>query len=85
MEAFKERVNYCVKLSQEHLYDSPPVDDKHYITFEKYVPERHDAVRHTMQMPHPEERVVNLGPTWVERGTFKALSRPPTPDSETES
>lgn len=75
----------CIKKSHLHLYDTPQTHDKHYIIFEKYLPEKHDSVRKTIFSPCQEERVVKSGITWVEAGSFKPLSRPPSPDSESES
>ncbi|KAK9686786.1 Ubiquitin-conjugating enzyme [Popillia japonica] len=73
---FKEKVKECVTYTQDHLYDPSPVDDKHYITFEKYIPSIHDSVRATM-MTHEshEERIRASGYSWVSPGSFKPLSK----------
>ncbi|KAI4466426.1 sodium/potassium/calcium exchanger [Holotrichia oblita] len=72
---FKEKVKECVKYTQDHLYDPSPVDDKHYITFEKYIPSIHDSVRATMMTQSHEERIRASGYSWVSPGSFKPLSK----------
>jgi hypothetical protein len=47
-EAFHENVKLCVKASQEQVYDPPPTDDDHYITFEPYDHELHGPIRESI-------------------------------------
>lgn len=82
LDAFKERVKNCVKKSRDELYTPPPTNDKHYITFEKYTPELHDAVKLLMIDEINENRPASLGHSWVSPGSFKPLSRAPTPSPE---
>ncbi|KAB0797644.1 hypothetical protein PPYR_08637 [Photinus pyralis] len=79
LDTFKERVKECVKKSQEQLYTPPPTNDKHYITFEKYTPKVHDEVKVLMLDEANESRLPTVGHSWVSPGSFKPLSRAPTP------
>lgn len=83
-EAFNEKVRTCVKLSQHRLYDNPPTDDKHYIVFEKYSPDKHDTIRASV-LAQKEARPLKEGHSWVSPGAFKPLTRPQTPPSENDS
>lgn len=44
-EAFRDRVKKCVRESLNRVYDPPPVDDPHYITFSPYVGELYDSIK----------------------------------------
>ncbi|KAJ8979021.1 hypothetical protein NQ317_003124 [Molorchus minor] len=81
VNTFKSNAQELVKLSREHLYDEPPTEDKHYITFERYVPEIHNKVRTSMMTFH-EEQISKVGHSWVLPGSYKSLTRPSTPPSE---
>lgn len=84
-KTYKEKIVSLVKKSQEHVYDAPPTDDKHYITFEPYNRAIHDPVRATMLNQQIEEKPKVVGHSWVSGGSFKPLSRPPSPISESET
>lgn len=84
-KAFKEKISALVKKSQEHLYDPPPTEDKHYITFEAYEPAKHDPIKTAMLNQPVEEKPKVVGRSWVAHGSFKPLSRAPSPSSESES
>lgn len=75
----------CIKTSQNSLYENPPTNDKHYIVFERYLPEKHDTVRNTILSQPTSDRPLKIGHSWVSPGTFKPLTRPPTPESESET
>ncbi|KAF5281264.1 hypothetical protein FQA39_LY05150 [Lamprigera yunnana] len=79
IDTFKEKVKQCVKKSKAQLYDLPPTDDKHYITFEEYNPEVHDAVKSSMIKEMKVNQREAIGHSWVSLGSFKPLSRPPSP------
>ncbi|KAF5277748.1 hypothetical protein FQR65_LT03728 [Abscondita terminalis] len=81
-EAFQERVKGSVKKSQDELYNPPPNNDKHYITFEEYNPQIHDPVRTRMIEEHQTNQRGIVGYSWVSPGSFKPLSRPPSPSTE---
>jgi ubiquitin-protein ligase len=83
-EAFRSRVKGITKSSQEHIYDEPSVEDKHYLIFEEYNPEIHDQAKSTM-LTQNEDEGTKYGFSWVLPGSFKPLGRPPSPDSESES
>lgn len=74
-EVFKETVQKQIQQSHDQLYQTPENTDKHYITFEPYLPERHNSVRESMKMLGKEERCVTMGASWVSPGSLKALSR----------
>lgn len=74
-----------IQHSQDHIYDPAPVDDKHFLIFEKYVPEIHDPIRSTMLEQGNEDRAVLMGHSWVAPGNFKPLSRAPSPSSESDA
>ncbi|XP_060658383.1 protein crossbronx-like [Drosophila nasuta] len=38
------RVKACIASSLEHMFDTPPIKDPHYIIFKRYQPEMHRAV-----------------------------------------
>lgn len=84
-KTFKEKVVTLVKKSQEHIYDAPPTDDKHYIVFEPYDETKHDSVKTAMLNQQIEDKPKIVGHSWVSGGSFKPLSRPPSPESENES
>lgn len=84
-KTFKEKVIAVVKSSQEHIYDESPIDDKHYIIFEPYEQAKHDSVKAAMLNQQIEEKSKVVGHSWVSGGSFKPLSRPPSPASENES
>lgn len=51
LEAFRERVKACVKISVNQVFDVPTIDDPHYITFTRYVNEVHDSVKREIYEP----------------------------------
>ncbi|KAF4525971.1 hypothetical protein B566_EDAN000762 [Ephemera danica] len=48
LDKFAERAEECVHSSQQHLYDLPPTDDPHYLSFEPYNSAVHDKVKQNM-------------------------------------
>lgn len=84
-EEFNKRAKQLVKQSHDHLYDDPPTEDKHYISFCPYDPEEHDKVHKQMLNYLKEEKPVKMGLSWVLPGSNKPLGRPPTPETESES
>ncbi|KAJ8920777.1 hypothetical protein NQ315_004918 [Exocentrus adspersus] len=81
---FIAKARETVNFSRDHLYDEPAEKDEHYITFEPYVAAVHDKIKTSMITYH-EEQVNKMGHSWVLPGSYKSLTRPPTPPSETES
>lgn len=47
-DAFKTRVSECVADWRGRLYEAPPTEDPHYITFSPYEMETHEPVRKAM-------------------------------------
>lgn len=48
---YKEQVKKCVKDSLSVVYDSPTIDDPHYITFSPYNSEIHDPIKQEIYNP----------------------------------
>lgn len=83
LEAFADKAKESVKKSQEELYNPPPNNDKHYITFEKYDPEIHDPMKILRIDKLNGSHRNTIGHSWVSPGSFKPLSRPPSPNADT--
>lgn len=77
LNEFEDKVKECVRISKDKIYDEPPTDDKHYITFSMFDDEIHriilDKIKNKMEMisasPPPS------GLSWVNEGEFKALRK----------
>ncbi|XP_018341696.1 PREDICTED: protein crossbronx-like, partial [Trachymyrmex septentrionalis] len=54
-EAFQDRVKACVKESVNQVFNSPTMDDPHYITFNPYVKEVHDPIKQEIYESKDEE------------------------------
>lgn len=74
---FMEKVRECVVLSIDHIYDDPPTEDKHYITFKPYDPDVHDTVKNTMLKTQANESTVQ-GISWVQQGSHQPFSKEET-------
>ncbi|XP_069677826.1 AKT-interacting protein isoform X2 [Periplaneta americana] len=76
-EGFIENVQSCVKSSQERVYDPPPTDDQHYISFEPYDNEVHGQIRDAIfKGKENEEESSSLGLSWVQPGSLQPFSKP---------
>lgn len=84
-EAFTEKAKEVVGSSKEHLYDIPPTEDKHYITFEPYEAETHEREKAKMLNYNDVSKEKEAGHSWVLPGSYKPLARPPSPPSDGES
>lgn len=73
-----------VEVSKVHLYDDPPTEDKHYITFELYDPKIHESTRAQL-LTQKHEELPKYQKSWVLPYSIIPLGRPPTPESEKES
>lgn len=77
LNEFEEKVKECVRISKDKIYDEPPTDDKHYITFSMFDDEIHRVVLEkiknkfetTSTSPPPS------GLSWVNKNEFKALRK----------
>lgn len=75
-ELFTDKVKLCVKSSQDHLYDPPPVDDPHYLRFDPYDREKHEPVRESILSPKGTDRNTHsLGLSWVQPGSLEPFSK----------
>ncbi|XP_029048726.2 AKT-interacting protein-like [Osmia bicornis bicornis] len=75
-EAFRDRVKKCVRESLNRVYDPPPVDDPHYITFSPYVGELYDSIKQEIYQSKDEEENRALGLSWVQPGSLQPFSKP---------
>lgn len=74
---FEDKIKECVRISKDKIYDEPPTEDKHYITFSMFDDEVHrvvlDKIKNKMETtsvsPPPS------GLSWVNEGEFKALRK----------
>lgn len=74
---FEEKIKECVRISKDKIYDEPPTEDKHYITFSMFDEEVHRAVLDKIKNK-TETTSVSPTPTglsWVNEGEFKALRK----------
>ncbi|RZC31983.1 crossbronx -like, partial [Asbolus verrucosus] len=62
-DAFKNKIKEIIKSSQDHIYDEPSVEDKHYLIFERYNPEVHDQAKSTMLTRNNDE-ILKYGYSW---------------------
>lgn len=63
--------------SIDHIYDDPPVDDKHYITFKPYDPELHETAKNEM-LKLSKTNEGSHGISWVQPGSFQSFSKETT-------
>lgn len=74
---FEEKAKECVRISKDKIYEEPPTEDRHYITFSMFDDEIHqdvlDKIKNkcetTSTSPAPS------GLSWVNKGEFKALRK----------
>lgn len=72
---FLDKVRECVMLSIDHVYDDPPTEDKHYITFKPYDSKVHDKAKNIMlKPPKPNEGMIQ-GISWVQSGSYQPFSK----------
>lgn len=72
---FLEKVRECVISSIDHIYDDPPTDDKHYITFKPYDPDIHENAKSIMLRPTKPNEGIIQGISWVQQGSFQPFSK----------
>ncbi|CAK9822855.1 AKT-interacting protein [Anthophora retusa] len=75
-EAFRDRVERCVRDSLNKVYNPPTLEDPHYITFSPYVDEIHDSIKREIYEPKEEEENKVLGLSWVQSGSLQPFSKP---------
>lgn len=84
-EEFLAKVKDCINANKEHLYDEPPTDDPHYITFEQYSEEIHGPVKQRVREGKEPVLMTNAassssassgskGLSWVKEGDYTPLS-----------
>lgn len=77
LNEFEEKIKECVRISKDKIYDEPPTEDKHYITFSMFDEEIHRNILDNLKAnvdgvsasPPP------IGLSWVNEGEFKALKK----------
>lgn len=74
---FAEKVKECVRVSKDKIYDEPPTDDKHYITFSMFDEETHRSVLMNIKSKADKKSTSPppSGLSWVNEGEFKALRK----------
>ncbi|XP_053608557.1 protein crossbronx homolog [Plodia interpunctella] len=75
---FLEKVRECVVSSIDHVYDDPPIDDRHYITFKPYDPEVHENAKNIMLRPPGPNEGLAQGISWVQSGSYQPFSKDAT-------
>lgn len=82
-EEYVARVQENIKESKEHIFDTPPTEDPHYIVFEKFQQDVHGPVLERIKagrskLTEPSAQQANgghaTGLSWVKEGEFKPLS-----------
>ncbi|XP_072936778.1 protein crossbronx homolog [Epargyreus clarus] len=71
---FMEKVKECVTSSINRIYDDPPTEDKHYITFKPYDPSIHETAKNIM-LKAPTLNENSHGFSWVHQGSFESFSK----------
>lgn len=68
------KIKENVRISRDKIYDSPPTDDKHYITFERFDKDLHGPALDKMKTNTDSSiSPQNSGISWVKEGEFKPL------------
>ncbi|XP_028178819.1 protein crossbronx homolog [Ostrinia nubilalis] len=75
---FLDKVRECVVSSIDHVFDDPPTEDKHYITFKPYDPEIHDPAKNMMLKPPKPNEGHNQGISWVQAGSYQPFTKEET-------
>lgn len=74
---FAEKVKECVRLSKDKIYDEPPTEDRHYITFSMFDEEMHRNVLDNIRSK-AETKSTSPPPSglsWVNEGEFQPLRK----------
>lgn len=80
-DIFKTKAQELVTHCKEHLFDSPPTDDKHYIIFEEFNSDIHKKEK-MLSFVQEKDESGKKGHSWVLPRSFKPLERPVTPPSD---
>lgn len=76
---FEEKVKECVRISKDKIFDDPPTDDKHYITFSVFDDEIHRNVLEDIKSKPDGISALATPPpsglSWVNEGEFQALRK----------
>lgn len=72
---FEAKVKECVRISKDKIYDDPPTDDKHYITFSMFDDEIHRNILENIKSKPVSASPPPSGLSWVNEGEFKALRK----------
>lgn len=74
---FSDRVKECVRISKDKIYDDPPTDDKHYITFSMFDEDVHRHILENIKYKSSNKPTSPLpsGLSWVNEGEYKPLSK----------
>ncbi|XP_028043341.1 protein crossbronx homolog [Bombyx mandarina] len=75
---FMQKVRECVVTSIDHIYDDPPTEDKHYITFKPYDPDIHEKAKDIMLTAFKPTEGATQGMSWVQQGCYQPFSKEET-------
>ncbi|XP_075167117.1 ubiquitin E2 variant domain-containing protein pendolino [Haematobia irritans] len=76
-QEYISKVKECITINKEHLYDEPPTDDPHYITFEQYSEDVHGPIKQRIREgkePAITNGTTSKGLSWVKEGEYTPLS-----------
>ncbi|XP_015592611.1 protein crossbronx homolog isoform X2 [Cephus cinctus] len=78
VEKFQKLAKESVKNSLSQVYDPPPTDDPHYITFSPYDNDLHDPIKEEIYQPKEERENKTVGFSWVQPGSLQPFSKSET-------
>lgn len=73
-----EKARECIVASIDHIYDDPPTEDKHYITFKPYDPSIHDSAKDMMLKTTDPNEGAKPGISWIQPGSYQPFSKEDT-------
>lgn len=82
-EEFKIKTQQLVQQSKDHLFDTPPTEDIHYIIFEQFNPDVHKKEK-MLTFIQEKSKTDKKGYSWVLPRNYKPLERPLTPPAESD-
>ncbi|XP_076269227.1 protein crossbronx homolog [Rhynchophorus ferrugineus] len=82
-EKFIIKTQQLVQQSKDHLFDTPPTEDIHYIIFEQFNPDVHKKDK-MLTFAQETAKIDKKGYSWVLPRSYKPLERPLTPPTESD-
>nr|XP_022901797.1 protein crossbronx homolog [Onthophagus taurus] len=75
-DEYTKKLKDLIKINEQHFYDLPETEDKHYLIFEPYDPQLHDTIREKFLLLPEDKKTKISGYSWVNRGGYNSLMRP---------